>query len=83
MKALVCVQNKCQLQLGLIWWIRGESSRVSDIVTYVKLKLVCDFLNEMQIKKIPSKLEVAPNALKMLDGVGEWMDGYPLDCYDY
>ena len=33
--------------------------------------------------KIPSKLEVAPNALKMLDGVGEWMDGYPLDCYDY
>ena len=31
----------------------------------------------------PSKLEVAPNALKMLDGVGEWMDGYPLDCYDY
>ena len=34
-------------------------------------------------KKIPSKLEVAPNALKMLDGVGEWMDGYPLDCYDY
>ena len=32
---------------------------------------------------IPSKLEVAPNALKMLDGVGEWMDGYPLDCYDY
>ena len=36
-----------------------------------------------RIKKIPSKLEVAPNALKMLDGVGEWMDGYPLDCYDY
>ena len=34
-------------------------------------------------KIIPSKLEVAPNALKMLDGVGEWMDGYPLDCYDY
>ena len=32
---------------------------------------------------IPSKLEVAPNGLKMLDGVGEWMDGYPLDCYDY
>ena len=32
---------------------------------------------------IPSKLEVAPNALKMLDGVGEWMDGYPLDCDDY
>ena len=22
---------------------------------------------------IPSKLEVAPNALKMLDGVGEWI----------
>ena len=35
------------------------------------------------IEIIPSKLEVAPNALKMLDGVGEWMDGYPLDCYDY
>ena len=33
--------------------------------------------------KKPSKLEVAPNVLKMLDGVGEWMDGYPLDCYDY
>ena len=32
---------------------------------------------------IVSKLEVAPNAIKMLDGVGEWMDGYPLDCYDY
>ena len=26
---------------------------------------------------IPSKLEVVPNALKMLDGVGKWMDGYP------
>ena len=37
----------------------------------------------LMMKKIPSKLEVAPNALKMLDGVGEWMDGYPLDCYDY
>ena len=36
-----------------------------------------------EVKKIPPKLEVAPNALKMLDGVGEWMDGYPLDCYDY
>ena len=35
------------------------------------------------IKIKPSKLEVAPNALKMLDGVGEWMDGYPLVCYDY
>ena len=34
-----------------LWWIREESSQVSDIVTYVKLKLVCDFLNEMQIKK--------------------------------
>ena len=34
---------------------------------------------------IPSKLEVAPNALKMWDwtGVDGWMDGYPLDCYDY
>ena len=32
-------------------------------------------------KKIPSKLEVAPHALKMLSGV-EW-SGYPLDCYDY
>ena len=50
-KALVSVQNHCQLQLGLVWWIREESSQVSDIVTYVKLKLVCDFLNEMQIKK--------------------------------
>ena len=39
--------------------------------------------NDMWSKKIPSKLEVAPNALKMLDGVGEWMDGYPLDFYDY
>ena len=27
------------------------------------------------LRIIPSKLEVAPNALKMLDGVGEWMDG--------
>ena len=38
----------------------------------------------LQIKKIPSKLEVAPYALgaKCLSGV-EWMDGYPLDCYDY
>ena len=44
MKALVSVQNHCQLQLGLVWWIREESSQVSDIVTYVKLKLVCDFL---------------------------------------
>ena len=35
----------------------------------------------LQTKIKPSKLEVAPNALKMLDGVGEWMDGYPLDCY--
>ena len=35
------------------------------------------------LRIIPSKLEVAPNALKMLDGVGERMDGYPLDCYDY
>ena len=35
-------------------------------------------------EKIPAgKLEVAPKALKMLDGVGEWMDGYPFDCYDY
>ena len=36
-------------------------------------------------KIIPSKLEVAPNALKMWDwtGVDGWMDGYPLDCYDY
>ena len=35
--------------------------------------------------KIPSKLEVAPNALKMWDwtGVDGWMYGYPLDCYDY
>ena len=41
-------------------------------------------VREGPLKKIiPSKLEVAPNALKMLDGVGEWMDGYPLDCYDY
>ena len=34
--------------------------------------------------KIPSKLEVAQHALgaKCLSGV-EWMDGYPLDCYDY
>ena len=31
--------------------------------------------------KIPSKLEVAPHALKMLSGV-EW-SGYPLDYYDY
>ena len=31
---------------------------------------------------IPSKLEVAPNALKMWDwtGVDGWMDGYSLDC---
>ena len=27
-----------------------------------------------ELKIRPSKLEVAPNALKMLDGVGEWMD---------
>ena len=40
-------------------------------------------VDALTVKIIPSKLEVAPNALKMLDGVGEWMDGYPLDCYDY
>ena len=28
-KAMVSVQNHCQLQLGLDWWIREESSRVS------------------------------------------------------
>ena len=43
-KALEYVQNKCQIQRGSLWWIREESSQVSDIVTYVKLKLVCDFL---------------------------------------
>ena len=31
--------------------------------------------------KITLKLEVAPRS-KCLSGV-EWMDGYPLDCYDY
>ena len=35
--------------------------------------------------KIPSKLEVAPHALKMLTGwwMGDGWSGYPLDCYDY
>ena len=34
--------------------------------------------------KIPSKLEVAPHALKMLTGwVDGWSGWYPLGCYDY
>ena len=28
-KALVNVQNKCQIQPSSVWWIREESSRVS------------------------------------------------------
>ena len=27
-KALVYVQNKCQIQRGSLWWIREESIRV-------------------------------------------------------
>ena len=39
------------------------------------------FFGEIQRTKIPSKLEVAPLYAKcLLDG---WMDGYPLDYYDY
>ena len=34
-------------------------------------------------EKIPSKLEVAPYALKMSTGWMEWSGWYPLDCYDY
>ena len=30
-KALVIVQNKCQIQLSSVWWIREEPRRVSKI----------------------------------------------------
>ena len=39
---------------------------------------------DASVQKIPSKLEVAPHALKMLTGwwMGDGWSGYPLDCYD-
>ena len=61
-------ENLCLLHLLLPTLAGGSSS----------LRLISNII-------IPSKLEVAPNALKMWDwtGVDGWMDGYPLDCYDY
>ena len=66
----------------------GEEKRDDDEVArrcsypYSELK-VRGYISESK-EIIPSKLEVAPNALKMSEAVSgvEW-SGYPLDCYDY